>query len=188
VQDAQMPGNPGLIDTDRLDDVVNLPFAVAQGVNDKASRWISQSLKDIYVHDNVYIRMCMTQRGARRSSANRREIVDLLHGAASFPIDQDYAAIAPTIDARKCHAWSARSTPAAKTYIPCGNVVLQARRSAKEAKARSGRTPCWTGAVLERRSALPFEQPASCSNSRFQPVQDPPSMTDLHWMPPPGDA
>jgi hypothetical protein len=55
VQDAQMPGNTGLMDSRLLDNVTDLHLAVPQDFDNEAAGGVGQGLEHIYMHDRVYV-------------------------------------------------------------------------------------------------------------------------------------
>src|SRR5262245_5538798 len=59
VQDAQVPRDAGLMDAGFLDDVVDLPLAAAQRLDDAAPRRIGQGLEWIQMHEYVYALKCI---------------------------------------------------------------------------------------------------------------------------------
>ena len=50
-----MPGDAGLVDSGLLDDVVDLPLAVAQRFDDEAAGGVGQGLEYIYMHHSAYV-------------------------------------------------------------------------------------------------------------------------------------
>ena len=50
-----MAGDPGLVDTRLLDDVVDLPLTVAQRFDDAAARGVGEGLEGLGLHLRVYV-------------------------------------------------------------------------------------------------------------------------------------
>jgi len=50
-----MPRDPGLMDPGLPDNVIDRFLAIAKGLDDKAARRIGKRLKDIYMHNSVYV-------------------------------------------------------------------------------------------------------------------------------------
>ena len=59
MQDPQMTGDAGLMDSSLPDDVAHLPLAVAQRRHDAAARGIGQCGEGINMHDSVYVYTCI---------------------------------------------------------------------------------------------------------------------------------
>jgi hypothetical protein len=59
VEDAQMAGDPGLVDADLFDDIGDLPLAAPQRCDDKATRGIGQGQEDICMCHGVYVYTCI---------------------------------------------------------------------------------------------------------------------------------
>jgi hypothetical protein len=59
LQNAEMPGDTGLVDPRLCGDVTDRLLPMAQGLDDLTARSVSQGLKRIYLHGGIYISSCI---------------------------------------------------------------------------------------------------------------------------------
>jgi hypothetical protein len=55
LQNAEMPGDTGLVDPGLCDDVTDRLFSVTQGLEDLTAGSVSQGVKRIYLHCGIYM-------------------------------------------------------------------------------------------------------------------------------------
>src|SRR5262245_34509549 len=72
VKDAQVPRDAGLVDTSLLDDVIHLPLADEQRLDDTAASRVGESLEGIYMHAGAYAYRRMPAPSMLISSAHPR--------------------------------------------------------------------------------------------------------------------
>ena len=54
VEDAQMTGDTRLVDSRLLDDVVDLPFAIPQQLDNATTAWVGQGLEGVWFRLHAY--------------------------------------------------------------------------------------------------------------------------------------
>jgi hypothetical protein len=59
MQDAQVPRDARLIDIDALDNFIDRLLAASKDFYDAKPSWVTQDLKELNMHNNVYILSCI---------------------------------------------------------------------------------------------------------------------------------